>query len=815
MAAGCPGSCLFQLLVGSGGGGGIAGPAPPPAPKGTACERESWLEDELLRLQLEAMRLQDLNGALRDEIFWRESEPNRTKSKISDLFDKLPRVEISSDEDEPAQGPCAAATSTGSRRRSSLNNTAENIQDDVDRLGVPQRENSGGGLSLMHSTMAGYANTFVMKGSALSMTKPAQAVIYGIAFGFAAFVLIAMATHLGAVHHDEGSASGSSSAVGEHVAEHGRRLGGDVSPLMKNIAVTLTGAGMTTIVVNMLGLPLILGYLLGGVLVGPIGLGIVEHHSDIGEMSSLGLIFLLFMIGLELDMKALFKMGKMTVITGFLQFPICALITTLIFVAFEQAGMHLGGGDYPAVYCGVTAALSSTMIVVKLLGQKSELDTIAGRLSMGVLLCQDIWAVVVLALQTNVTGSSPMGVIKTFAMIGILIVSSLFYAKFVMPAVLFYASKSVELMLVLSLAWCFFICSGAILPIVGLPMEIAALVAGTALGTFPYSSDFNSKIKYIRDFFFVLFFAGMGMMLPVPKFIDVVFGILIALVLVLARWVGVFLPAWALGGDARPAGVATINLSQLGEFALVICTLGVAHGHVDEETLEIMIFVFAILSIASALMIKYNHMLYTRVSRVVEKTLGRPAAVSHGDSEEDEDREIVLLGFHKIAFMLIAEFKAKTPELLRSFHVIDFNKNIMPKLSELGLKCTCGDISSPEVLRKSQHETPRIVISTIPDSLLQGITNKGLVQTARQVWPDAHVIVTADNPQQAAELYEAGADYVLRMAKLSAERLHELLNEHGQHAFENSSLGDIFEHYKARDNNLRGATMFLSDNLKM
>jgi len=603
-----------------------------------------------------------------------------------------------------------------------------------------------------------------------------------------------------------------SSSSSDHAEEPAARGAGH-TPLMKNIAISLTGCGLIALIVQLLQQPLILGYLLGGVLVGPIGLGIVQSHEEISELSSLGLIFLLFMIGLELDVKALLKMGKVVLLTGLMQFPICAGIQIGIFMGLEAAGVSFGSGPYASLYAGMVCGISSTMIVAKTLGEKGETDSQPGRLTIGILIFQDIWAIVVLAIQPNLANPEILGILKTFGMIAVLIAIALAYAKFVMPAVLYHTSRNLELMLVMCLAWCFFICCTAILPFVGLSMELAALIAGVALATFPYSAEFNGKIKYIRDFFITLFFAGLGMQIPVPSFGAIAMGLFVALVVLTFRWLGIFTMVVLLGGGPKLGALATINLSQISEFALVICSLGIGFGHITDETMTIIIWTFAVLAISASYLIGFNLQIYNAAAKLGNKLRGVQVdedSHAHGDHEHHEERDIVLLGYHKIAFMLIAEIKAKSPQLLKKIHVIDFNQSIMPKLREIGLQCTYGDIASPDVLEHAHHGgEPRIVISTIPDSMLRGINNAGLVKVSKQVWPSAHVIATADSPEQAKVLYGVGADYVVRMAKLCAERLHELLAENRQQVFGGGELQEIFETYKHKDKDLRAAKGFI------
>merc|ERR1719463_1009225 len=186
-------------------------------------------------------------------------------------------------------------------------------------------------------------------------------------------------------------------------------------------------------------------------------------------------------------------------------------------MALSSAGMSFGAGKHALLYCALVCGLSSTMIIQKLLKDKMELDSQEGRTTLGILIFQDLWAVVILAIQPNISNPEVYGMIEIFSMIAVLMAVSYLYAKFGMPAVFLKASASVELMLVMALSWCFFIGCFAILPFLGLTLEVAALIAGAVLATFPYSAEFNDKTKYLRDFFVTLFFVAMGMQIPTPS----------------------------------------------------------------------------------------------------------------------------------------------------------------------------------------------------------------------------------------------------------------------------------------------------------
>jgi len=302
------------------------------------------------------------------------------------------------------------------------------------------------------------------------------------------------------------------------------------------------------------------------------------------------------------------------------------------------------------------------------------------------------------------------------------------------------------------------------------------------------------------------------MQIPVPSLAVVGKAVLVGLVVLAVRWLGIFSVVKLLGGGGRLATVSTINLSQISEFALVICSLGMGYGDVDQETLTIIIWTFSMLAISSSYLIGYNYRIYGILSRAVRAIRGSKAKGDTRDDHEEggdhADRNIILLGFHKTAAMLVAHFEHYNPRLLNKIHVIDFHQHIMPELQKRGVTCAYGDISSPDVLEHAHHGDVRLVISSIPDSLLRGVDNARLLQISKQVWPKADVIVTATTPDEAHRLYQGGADYVLRVAKLCAEKLHDLILDHSSHAVhhhhcgEEMKLSHVFEWHRTTEKQL-------------
>lgn len=588
--------------------------------------------------------------------------------------------------------------------------------------------------------------------------------------------------------------------------------------MLSNIAYCVTAAGLCAFLVGWFGHPLVLGYLIAGVILGPHLLDIVSSEEEISDFSQLGLLFLLFMIGLELDITELLIVGRETLVIGLIQFPISAALMTGIFYGLEATGMSFGEGRFVPVYFGTVCGVSSTMIVMNLLAEHCEMDSGPGRMTTGILIFQDIWAIVLLAAQPHLDDPKGLEILRTFVAIIVLMFIALLYAKFVMPGVFIMSSSSVELMLMVALAWCYFMCCLAILPFVNLTMEIGAFVSGVALATFPHSGNFNSKIKYIRDFFITLYFAGLGIRMPSPSLEIIGQALIVCIIVLFSRWVGIWLTAKMFFDIKRLASISTINLCQISELALVICGLGVAYEHVDGDSLTILTWAFAILSVISTYLIGNAYKLYgigIRGSAMVfgKNKVGGDASDSHEEDGSHTDRNIVILGFHRVAAMLIAYFEYHNRHVLAKIHVIDFHESIMPEMRKRGVTCAYGDISNLEVLKDAHHEEVRLVIVTIPDSMLRGVTNLMLLEHSKKAWPNADVIVSADNPAQARQLYAHGADYVVRAAKLCAERIHTIITEHSQHIGHHTGHGKtvrhkkeereaMFERHKANDSHL-------------
>src|SRR5262245_24745395 len=326
--------------------------------------------------------------------------------------------------------------------------------------------------------------------------------------------------------------------------------------LLTAISVSIIAAALLALVARSVKQPLILGYILGGALLGPhVGLRVVTDEASIELISEIGLILLLFIIGLELSIPRLLQTGRTIIVSGLLQFPICAAL--FWFAAAPIAAMT--GGSFDRLYLGVTLSLSSTLIVVKLLSDKFEMGTLGGRITLGVLIFQDIWAIAFLALQPNLTALRPGPLVGSLAAGAGLVLAAAALSRWVLPRLYRAIAKSPGMVPVTPMAWCFLVAGTA--GALGRSREVGTLMPGPTIACFPYGTEVIARLAGVRAFFVTLFFVALGLKVPAPSPAIIVLACVVAVLVVLSRFVSIFAIFAALRLDTRTAGVVAVNLS--------------------------------------------------------------------------------------------------------------------------------------------------------------------------------------------------------------------------------------------------------------
>src|ERR1039457_4554491 len=307
--------------------------------------------------------------------------------------------------------------------------------------------------------------------------------------------------------------------------------------VVTDIAICIIAAWVVAVVSQVARQPLLLAYLAAGFLIGPNALGWVKEKESIKTISEIGLSLLLFMIGLEIDLKKMLSAGRVITLTAGAQILGCVLVGWLVFGWLGPTQNHL-----EALYLAVAAAMSSTVIIVKILYDKRELETLAGRVTLGVLVLQDIATILFLAIQPHLKNPAVGLLALALGKVILLVAVAFLASRFVLPPVFKFVARLPELVLVGALAWCFTMAGFA--NWLGLSTAMCALIAGVMVSTFPYTLDVVAKVTSIRDFFVTLFFVGLGMEIPVPTWNFIRWTIFFCLFLVGSRLLTVFPPLY-------------------------------------------------------------------------------------------------------------------------------------------------------------------------------------------------------------------------------------------------------------------------------
>lgn len=549
----------------------------------------------------------------------------------------------------------------------------------------------------------------------------------------------------------------------------------DNHSLLTDVALSIIGATVLGLPAYLLRLPLVLAYLAAGLILGPsLGLGLVRNPESIATLSEIGLVLLMFILGLEIDLRKLMRAGRAVMINGITQFLGCAGLALLVFYLL---GYSNRGHDYTLTYLAIAGSLSSTLVVVKILSDRLELDLMTSRITLGILVLQDLWAISFLALQPNLDQLAADTILLSLAKAVFLIGMSWLFARYVLPHIFQKIGKQPELVLVAAMGWCFGISGMA--GVMQLSREMGALVAGISIASFPYHTDIAAKITSLRDFFITLFFVALGMQIPSPSIGVLTLAGWLTLFVIVSRLLTVSPVLLWLGYGHRGSLVPAINLGQMSEFSLVLATLGVSLGHVSKDILSACILTLVASFLVSSVLMPKVHVIYHLLSPWLRRLRLKDQVTIAQESTEGDDKKaprIVLLGFYREASSFLEELTRRhTQSYLDDVLVVDYNPETLAKLHERKVQAVYGDVAHSETLRHLHLDKAAIIISTVPDHLFKGTSNLKLLRTLQELAPQALHIVTAETIDAARQMYAQGASYVFIPRIVAAHYLVDVI----------------------------------------
>jgi len=530
------------------------------------------------------------------------------------------------------------------------------------------------------------------------------------------------------------------------------------SHLLQDIGLSIIAATVLAYIAQFFRQPLLLAYLVAGVIIGPIGFRWVQEQDNIQSLAEIGLAFMLFIVGLEIDLKKLLTAGKPALAATLVQVVGSVILGWIVATALGYTGL-------PAMYLGAAVAFSSTMIVIKLLTDRGEMDTLPGRLTLAILLLQDVFAIIALAVQPSLGQDLPIGAIALAGIKGLaLLAGALLVSRYVLPLLFRFVSMQPELLLLSALTWCFTVCFAAIW--MDFSLAMGALIAGMSISTLPYTLDVVAKIRSLRDFFVTLFFVSLGMLMAKPTGGVLAHAAILSAVVLASRFLFIWPTLRLLGQDNRVGLLSSIHLSQSSEFGLLIALLGISFSpaHITQDVVSLVVIMLVITSTFSTYLVKYSHALARLVVRGSEATPLKDRLSTHGDDQDAQPADVMLIGCYRVGASLV-------PRLLKkgvNFSVVDFNIVLHDKLRERAVRCIYGDISHADTLEHAGVRDAKVLVCTVSDDFLRGVDNRRLLQMLRRLNPKAAIVVTAQSARHALQLYEAGADHVVLNRELAA-----------------------------------------------
>jgi Kef-type K+ transport system membrane component KefB len=537
------------------------------------------------------------------------------------------------------------------------------------------------------------------------------------------------------------------------------------------IGMLVIFAGIGTYIAKLFKQPLIPAYIISGIVMGRF-LGIVTNQELITKLSEIGIAFLLFMVGLELELKKLKDIGLASTVAGAVQMA-------LVFLAGYFGMKLLGMGRMESVYLGLVIAFSSTMLVVKMLSDKLEINTLHGRLVIGILVIQDIVAIVALSYLTSLSNSA-LGYAFLAKLVGIAVLG-IVLSKFVFPHVFEFAARSRELLLTTSLSVCFLF--ALLFSVIGLSMTIGAFFAGVLLANLPYRLDIVGRVKPLRDFFAILFFTSLGLQLNLGGMGSMMLALVVLLVMVvLLKPLVTYLALIALGHKSRTSFITSVSLAQVSEFSLVLVITGVGAGVLSGSILTVTIMLAVLTMAYTAYFMNYEAIFYHKFVSIM-KRLGIKASLQSSAAVEKMPCDVLLCGYDRIGYSILNSVLAKKKNVV----VVDFNPDVIKKLNSMSVPCVYGDVCDPEVLQYIDVRNARMVISTAnsyEDNLL-------LLNKIKSISSYIPTIVTAHKIDEALELYRRGADYVILPHFLGGDMVAGILSD-----FESSQLRMMMHKYR-------------------
>ncbi len=540
------------------------------------------------------------------------------------------------------------------------------------------------------------------------------------------------------------------------------------------IALLLAMAAVVGLIGILLRQPLIVSFIAVGLLAGPSALDVVHSDVQIELLAELGIAVLLFLVGIKLDVKLIRSLGAVSLMTGLGQVAFTSIFGYLI-------GLALGLDHVTSIYVAVALTFSSTIIIVKLLSDKREIDALHGQIALGFLIVQDlvvVLAMIVLsAVGIGTAAEGPDGgsvvtvLVSGLAMVALVVV----FVRFVATPLTDRLAFAPELLVVFAMALAAMF--AAFGDFVGLGKEVGGLLAGVALASTPYRETISARLAPLRDFLLLFFFIALGATLDLSLLgAHVTAAIVFSLFVLIGNPLIVMAIMGAMGYRKRTGFLAGLTVAQISEFSLIFVAMGISLGHLGEDILGLVTLVGLVTIAASTYMITWSHQLYALCKPLlgVFERKGTPRESAEAVEHPDSSEQVILFGLGRYGTAIGSRLTKRRVKVLG----VDFNPLAVRRWRDLGLEAQFGDATDPEFVKDLPLQHAAWIVLTVPQQatgLSHEDTRSTLLQLARTSGFRGRIAVTSHTSQETASLVALGADIVLEPFQDAADQAVDLL----------------------------------------
>ena len=527
--------------------------------------------------------------------------------------------------------------------------------------------------------------------------------------------------------------------------------------------------------------PLIVSFIAVGVLAGPSVLNVAQSDEYIDLLAELGIAILLFLVGLKLDLKLVRTLGPVALVTGLGQVAFTSAFGFLIALA-------LGFDWVKSAYVGVALTFSSTIIIVKLLSDKREIDSLHGRIALGFLIVQDL--VVVLAMivlsaigqgqaSAEADGGGFAGAALVFVYGAALVGLVLLFVRYVATPLVTRMAAAPELLIAFAIGWAALL--AAVGHYLGFGKELGGLLAGVSLASTSFREAIAARLAALRDFLLLFFFISLGAALDMTVLGESVGAALVfSLFVLIGNPLIVLVIMVTMGYRARTGFLAGLTVAQISEFSLIFMAMGMTLGHVSQEGLGLVTLVGLITIAASTYMITYSHWLHDRLAPVLQRLdLRRKDHHASRLDDEDENRsaagpEVLVFGLGRYGGAVAQRLEKRGMRVLG----VDFNPAAIRLWRREGLDVIYGDATDPEFIMHLPLRSVQHAVAAMPEhaaAIATGDPRAMLATGLRDAGYQGQIAAVCHHGDENGVLKAAGVSLVLEPFQDAAERATDLI----------------------------------------